>query len=117
MTDYTEQLRDESLWRDGWQTKDGRLVRIYANDGDNAYPIHGAIHDEGWQIESWTAGGEFNVDSPVSTHDLIPRPKRIQGWVNMYPWSHASKGEANMAAGRDRVACVYIDVPEGEGLE
>ena len=59
---------------------------------------------------------------------LIPKPapkRRVKGWVNVHlgegyePWLgdvHDSKDEADDYAGSERIACIEIDVEEGEGL-
>lgn len=48
-------------------------------------------------------------------------PKRVQGWMNVYDDGgnssiFTSEEEARRNAISGRIACVYIDVPEGEGL-
>lgn len=54
-----------------------------------------------------------------------PEPRRIKGWVNVYDFNninfgniHASKAEADKHVNRiaERIACIEIDVAEGEGL-
>jgi hypothetical protein len=48
-------------------TRDGHLARIYATDGGDRYPVHGAIkRDRGWVQNDWTADGVW----------LLPR----DGW-------------------------------------
>jgi len=78
-----------------YQTRDGHAVRIYATDGVDPYPVHGAFysHDnEGWDPDTWTEDGKFLVDTfdsldlvEVTLTDQIPwsaiRPE-IQ-WASM----------------------------------
>jgi hypothetical protein len=50
-----------------------------------------------------------------------PEPKRIQGWLNIYSWGLGSlrdtREEADGQIGaNERIACIPIDVAEGEGL-
>ena len=56
------------------KTKDGREVRIYATDGIEPYPIHGAIKiDSFWRLTTWTKSGSLILDE-VEGADLIPVP-------------------------------------------
>ena len=67
------------------QARDGREVRIYATDHSGDYPIVGAVRiDDGWRSISWTQeGSRYCLLGPDPT-DLIPKPTRIKGWVNVY---------------------------------
>lgn len=78
----------------------------------------------------WERNGFYNVGEHPSPFDIVaitpkPEPKRIKGWVNVYaprlrPIIHFSlyeqKEDADASAGQGRIACVCIDVAEGEGL-
>lgn len=74
---------------------------------------------------SWGLDGRYNAHQP-HPFDIVavtpkPEPKRIRGWVNVYDegrgcWRYDTKEEADRNAFGSRVACVYIDVAEGEGL-
>jgi hypothetical protein len=109
-----------------YRTRDGEEVRIYAVDGDEEMPIHGAILTEhGWKVNSWGRDGKWCPNSTYGV-DLIevkPRIKR-EVWVNVYPaWlqsdvMYQSKKAADDGAAPDRIACVklVIDCEEGEGL-
>lgn len=68
------------------QTRDGRAVRIYATDGVGAWPIHGAVShwSDGWGIESWAADGLVGGSRDHSPSDLVRKPQRVTGWVNIY---------------------------------
>ena len=106
-----------------YRTRDGREVRIYAVDGDDEMPIHGAVLTaHGWKVNSWQRSGKW-LDGGNDGADLIevkPRIKR-KVWVNVYPgWEHAysTKRDAEISSGQNRIACVEIDidVEEGHGL-
>ena len=70
-----------------------------------------------WQ--EWTMDGYLYPPCDKSSHDnLINVPERIEGWVNVYnTHKHSTKQDADNNAGNGRVACIYIDVSEGEGLD
>ena len=110
-----------------YRTRGGHEVRIYATDGETAYPIHGAIKDNGeWESTTWTADGLIYENKPDNDLDLVEVKPRIKHtlWLNIYPdnagsYLYNTRVEANNAACKDRVACVQIDidVEEGEGLD
>ena len=108
-----------------YRTRDGREVRIYATDGQEDWPIHGAtLQSFGWSSDCWTKDGSTLTNMPHS-HDLIevrPRHKRVM-WVNVYrddwdAYTAASKEDADENASDDRIACIKVelDFEEGEGL-
>jgi hypothetical protein len=108
-----------------YRTRDGREVRIYATDGNELFPIHGAVKvKDAWSIELWDRNGKTSSGS--TWRDLIevkPRIKRTV-WLNVYPPNVYTCDGANTKSGADsradynRLACVKveIDVEEGEGL-
>ncbi len=110
-----------------YRTRQGQEVRIYAVDGDEEMPIHGAILTKhGWKVNSWARDGKWcpNMSDGVDLIEVKPRIKR-EVWVNVYPEGVGmvceSKEEADNATGakcKRRIACVRltIDVEEGEGL-
>jgi len=108
-----------------YRTRDGHEVRIYATDGQRAWPVHGAILlKNGWSSECWNNKGSSLTDMPCGT-DLIevpPRHKRTV-WVNVYKddwdaYTAASKEDADENASEDRIACIKVelDFEEGDGL-
>ena len=111
-----------------YKTRDGREVRIYATDGQDAWPIHGAVlRNFGWSSECWDKNGSASSIMPHD-NDLIevrPRIKRTV-WLNVYEESdrgghYKEKSEADAigrSSGLTRLACVQveIDVEEGDGL-
>jgi hypothetical protein len=103
-----------------YRTRVGREVRIYATDaGLNKNIIHGASNDGeyGWVPHAWLPNGEH---ASYTWYDLIevkPRIKRTV-WLDIYPSSVAVQEFEDGAIGRNRLACVKveIDCEEGEGL-
>ncbi len=118
MKTVEELLKDPANWAEGFTTRDGRAVRIYASDADGIYPVHGAFlnADDEWCIETWTADGSWRCEP--NPCDLIPRPVKKRGWLNVYEFSlHPSKTLADQS--RERVptlACIEVEFTEGEGL-
>ena len=115
-----------------YRTRDGREVRIYAVDGADPYPVHGAIKMDGkWGNSAWRADGgyltHFNLVDPSDLIEVKPRIKR-EVWANVYPEGHFNCGAVvgyttkhdadHSAIRRERIACVklVIDCEEGEGL-
>lgn len=119
--------KDADPGHPGWQLADGSAFRLYAIDGGGYFPIHGAFFDdeEGqWFSGSWSNAGRMHGYSESLTElSLIDKPpRRVQGWVNVYQrWSdgpHSTREKADNEADEvGRIACIYIDVEEGEGLE
>lgn len=111
-----------------YKTRDGREVRIYAVDGDEEMPVHGAILTKhGWKVNSWARDGKWcpNMTDAVDLIEVKPSIKR-EVWVNVFKHEdgaeffecHECKASANLNSGTARIACVkvVIDVEEGEGL-
>ncbi len=72
----TEELRQMRLASSPWQplTRGGYEYRIYATDGTEDYPIHGAVKcPRGWRACEWTAKGR--LDAIQDGWDLLPMPK------------------------------------------
>lgn len=108
-----------------YRTSNGHDVRIYAVDGEEPYPVHGAIlFDSKWQMQTWTMKGESFIyeECGIDLIEVKPRIKR-DIWVNVYEgadcWAiHTCKEDADRGAMRSRLACVKltIDCEKGEGL-
>ena len=105
-----------------YRTRDGRKVRIYATDGGDDFPVHGAIKDRDeavWRNYSWHSNG-FGVYSDLNLIEIRPRHKRTV-WVNVYEdnkiTAHPSKEFADQYT-FERIACIKVelDFEEGEGL-
>ena len=113
-----------------YRTREGQEVRIYAVDGDEDMPIHGAILTKhGWKVNSWARDGKWcpNMSDKIDLIEVKPRIKR-EVWVNVYEgeqqamsWLFINRNLADSAAAsckEARIACVRltIDCEEGEGL-
>ena len=105
-----------------YRTRDGREVRIYAVDGDEPRPVHGAVKSQtGWIVSHWPKDGIQSIFE--GSNDLVevkPRIKRT-AWVNVFPNATTMflhRLDADTYAGFARLACVKveIDCEEGEGL-
>lgn len=97
-------------------TRSGLEVELYSSKGTGIFTIHGTINFEkdGWQITEWTSGGEY-LEDREGKYDLVEVKPRIKGWLNVYDQVHSTKKSAD-AIGTGRLACIEIDIPEGEGL-
>ena len=61
-----------------YRTRDGREVRIYATDGGDNFPVHGAIKDRDepvWRNYSWHSNGS-GVYSELDLIEVKPRIKQ-----------------------------------------
>ena len=106
-----------------YRTRDGREVRIYATDGIHPHEVHGAIKStisDGWIYYAWSADGSHQRDAILSLIEVRPRHKRTV-WLNVYnnairEWR--TKEEADSCAGKDRMACIKVELDfcEGDGL-
>jgi hypothetical protein len=97
-------------------------VRLYAVDGNEPRPVHGAFKSQtGWVLCCWQRDGvQMNYPGPYDLIEVKPRIKRTV-WVNLFPHTTAMfshKLDADAYAGSSRLACVKveIDCEEGEGL-
>ena len=105
-----------------YRTRIGDEVRIYALDGGDIYPVHGAFKDlGGWVSCSWARDGSKTIlEGPFDLIEVKPRIKRTM-WVNLFPNAttvYLHKKDADIYAGSSRLACVKveIDCEKGEGL-
>ena len=109
---------------DKYQTRDGLTARVLCvNLNRPLYPVVAAITNEDGIEVIWyfTDEGRFINTNVDRVEDLIPKPKRIKGWINVYPYCYIyglypTKKEADENADPQRIACIEIDVEEGEGL-
>ena len=115
-----------------YRTRDGREVRIYATDGAEPTPVHGAIQsniDSQWHHYRWYSNGRsshnpnaFDMEGLI---EVRPRHQRTV-WLNVYKdrlpnecvQIYSSKEVADRWATHDRLACIKVDLDfqEGEGL-
>ena len=63
-----------------YKTRDGREVRIYAVDGSNGQPVHGAVLNESrqWDCHTWDLQGQF-LKGEASIFDVIIPPLKYEG--------------------------------------
>ena len=102
-----------------YRTRDGREVRIYAVDGDEPRPVHGAIKSPtGWVVSHWPQDGvQSDFEGSNNLIEVKPRIKRTL-WVCVYPDELTWLGVEGYAIGDGCLARVKveIDCEEGEGL-
>jgi hypothetical protein len=100
-------LRLDGQWA-GWAD-----VTIVWHDEEHA--IGWASSDTSHDVSSWPfAEWKFRNKPPE------PEPTRIQGWINIYnsdPDIHATRHDAIDMSGAGLLACIYIDVAEGQGID
>lgn len=129
-----------------YRMRNGRKAIVTCDSGanpfggeDDKFPFNG--YAEGFEAGiCWTAKGKTSGwNSECDIIGAWVEPKRIKGWVNIYPkqlgvcgttydhesdsafsfGSHhyANRDMADRYAGVNRIACIEIDVLEGAGLE
>jgi hypothetical protein len=55
-----------------WLTRGGARARIYAVDGWEAFPIHGAVFvEDEWFHEAWRDNGNYSNLSEKTSYDLV----------------------------------------------
>lgn len=66
-----------------YDTRDGREARIYATDGSDPYPVHGAVKGkDGWFTCYWDEVGHTNP-CYFSDLDLIEKPKKVVRYLHI----------------------------------
>ena len=104
-----------------YRTRDGREVRIYATDGEGAFPIQGAVFfGKGWRMRQWMKDGSSTINTGDSDTDLIevrPRHKRTV-WLHVWNGGAVCATEEEYYVPAGRIACIKVelDFEEGEGL-
>ena len=110
-----------------YKTRNGLDVRIYATDGYGKKPVHGAYLDKnctGWIDYAWAITGAsylYGDGEPLDLIEVRPRHKRTV-WLNVCEHvvmgCYENKWEADSCAGKDRLACIKVDLDfeEGDGL-
>lgn len=106
-------------------TVDDKPVRVLATDLEGHLPIAvcGVMMDNGFEaVIRFTAQGRgWYMSRPVCLRNRPAPKKRIRGWVNISPSGYGSRiypnrEVADWLSTESRIACVYIDFEEGEGL-
>jgi hypothetical protein len=80
------------------------------------------VNEDGY-IFTTTKTGKLYIDQ-IRDNDVIPKeyqePRKFKYWVNVYPSGVAgnstSREQADKDADSSRIACVYIEGIEGDGL-
>lgn len=110
-----------------YRTRDGREVRLYATDGEEHAPIHGAVKSEFvWFPFQWKGDGTGYVRcGELDLIEVKPRIKRTV-WQNIIKDTYGdlvfstyhTKAEADRHHYDRRIACVKIEIDceEGDGL-
>jgi hypothetical protein len=105
-------------------TRDGRKARVLCVDRKEQHPVLALIDSDGRESAAcYRADGFYYTNGTPSDLDLLPAPKRYEGWVNVYHGGSCSgkmydtKHEADLAARGTRIACIHISFTEGEGLK
>lgn len=121
-----------------YRTRNGKKAfvgYVMADNPFNAakpmYPASGWIEEEEFP-QCWNLDGSLHSADEEHKKDLVAEwvePKRIKGWVNVNPTQFLTMGDvassgnvwstkqlADNAASPNRIACIEIDVLEGEGL-
>jgi hypothetical protein len=102
-----------------YRTRSGDEVRIYAVDGNESRPIHGAFKGQtGWVSCCWPRGGaQIGYEGPYDLIEVKPRIKRTV-WLSLYPNGGTWFCLEGSTFGSDCLARVKveIDVEEGHGL-
>lgn len=98
------------------QTRDGREVKLFLDypGGRVGYPYLGVYKrgDEGWFLQDWAENGSvFCGDDLPYGIDLVNVPERRGGWINI-----EEAGQGVVYPHRNRIACIYVEFEEGEGL-
>ena len=110
---------------DKYQTRDGKPARVICVDKKtNPYPVIALVTlPNGAEVTChYTLNGESTMGNEDSS-DLILAPKVIKGWINVFKDGtqiiHGSQEAADLAAAivhDTRIACIYFEGKEGEGL-
>jgi hypothetical protein len=118
MIDFTKPVRTV---QDKWP------VRILCTDAPGNFPVVG-LASVYTSPATWALDGRYTTGAghPMDLENVPapPKPFRSERWVNVYPHSSVmqdlfySKAEADLNAGKQRVACVKVIIEgnEGDGL-
>lgn len=112
-----------------YKTVGGQKALVeYISEFSVFHPIRGVVFDDEekiWRNIDWASDGHIYLKGELHKNDLTTEEwkerKRVRGWINIYShdcvvFTYDTKKEADKYAMKGRIACVYIDVEEGEGL-
>jgi len=116
MKTVEELLKDPANWAEGFTTREGRAVRIIAHEPSFASYETVGIIEGNHAFDRWRNGGRYLSGCECSS-DLIPRPVKRKGWVNVYPdMLRMCKEDADYHRSHDAIACIEVEFCEGDGL-
>jgi hypothetical protein len=102
-----------------YRTRACAEVRIYAVDGDEPRPVHGAFKSPtGWVVSCWRQDGtQLDFGGHYDLVEVKPRIQRTV-WLALYPNEGVGFSPEVSMVKRDCLARykVEIDCEEGEGL-
>lgn len=110
-----------------YQRRDEKVCEIIKKLKQNKYAVATLSDDGKYEIIYETHLDGRQSGSGKSKYDLVNIPEVIEGWVNVYDDAivtihsqgdgiHASREIADKIAGGKRIACKFISVVKGEGL-
>lgn len=74
---------ERALAGDPVVTRDGREVtQIHVFDTPEKYKVYGVVRDK--YITCWDINGNYTHGLEESNHDLLMKPKVIEGWFNVH---------------------------------
>lgn len=108
------------------QTRSGLEAVIYAVHEGQAFPILGAYKNSAgdWVPFKVRADGSVYTNGDTDRRDIIPAPKKLTGFINVYPCTvYETREEAGRAADDSwpghRIDCIdlaSLNLTEGHGL-
>jgi hypothetical protein len=109
------------------RTRDGRAARIVCTDAGGMQPLVALVSlAEREIIERYHKNGLYYENGRhESGLDLVNIPVKRGGWVNVLPpdricrdvvGMYDTKEAADKNASENRVACIFVEFEEGEGL-
>lgn len=109
-------------------TRDGKkvteLTHFKTLHPASEHPLTGVLDG---RRETFRLDGTFGLTPRRSEYDLFMAPKIIKAWVNVYATrvpgysvnlssGYSSREEADAHATNTRIACIEVDIEEGQGL-
>jgi hypothetical protein len=104
------------------ETQDGRPVTLVLTDARGDFPLRGYI-DDSEDMLSWTAEGKYYMSRPDyrDLRNVPPKPLEKTVYLNVYKdgdtlcaGSWNSRAEADSGMCSDRVACIKVNLVEGQ---
>ena len=107
-------------WTKPIETVDGQPARVLATDLAYHRPVvvavaaKGADHEAVWLL---TSEGSYDTDRPLMVRNVPPAP--VVRYFNVYEHDfvsagHDSRAEADEGAGPGRIACIRVELKEGQ---